>query len=77
MQGTEKQIAWAQDIKASKMADINAQLEKMAVKLAGKPAELAKIDALRGTIDSKDAAWWIDRRDMFYMDLIKAAFAGK
>ena len=77
MQGTEKQVNWAQDIKASKMADINAQLEKMAVKLTGKPAELAKIDAVRTALDSKDAAWWIDRRDVFYMDILKAAAAGK
>lgn len=73
MQGTEKQVNWATSIKAEKMRVIAPQLEKMEKMLASKPAELEKVAALRAAIDSQPAAWWIDNRDVFGLDLLKIA----
>lgn len=73
MQGTEKQVEWATKIRKDKMLDIAPQLDSMAKRLAGKPAEIAKVDAVRDALAAKPAAWWIDNRDVFAMDLLKQA----
>lgn len=72
MQGTEKQVKWATEVRDAKMRDINPQLDAMAVKLSSKPAELAKVDALRAALDGKPAAYWIDNRHMHGLDLMRA-----
>ena len=51
MNGTEKQIKWAEEIKATLVPDL---LKKC------KPEMVAGITEI---IDSKDASWWISRRE--------------
>ncbi|WOI43801.1 hypothetical protein [Acidovorax sp. BLS4] len=72
MQGTDKQVKWANDIREDKMATINPELDKMAVRLSSKPAELAKVGALRDALTGKPAAYWIENRDVFALELMRA-----
>lgn len=79
MKGTEKQVKWAESIKARVMQDINPELAKLEQRVAANPVELAKVAKIREALDNMDAAWWIDNRpDLGYkgpMFYIKAAFA--
>lgn len=52
MKGTEKQISWAEEIKAKTMAALDAMANT---------AMKAQLEDFRAWIETKDnAAWWID-----------------
>lgn len=65
MQGTEKQVKWATDIKAEIMGHIDLMAAAIKRQHAGKPTE-AKVGEMiaqvMAVIDSRDAAYWIDNR---------------
>lgn len=65
MQGTEKQIKWAEQIKAEMMGMINATAAKFSKAAEGRPDQ-AKFDAIVARtleiIEGRDAAYWIDNR---------------
>ena len=82
MKGTEKQIKWAGDIRARKLAEIAKMLawaEAEATK-QGKdtPAEIASMMAEYHALETKVAAqdmatWWIDRQDWTAQQLLREA----
>ena len=62
MKGTEKQVAWAEDIRAKALDQIRAFYAK------SNPGRLEEIDrrtAQLSEILPQDAAWWIDNRNNF------------
>ncbi|NMG64866.1 hypothetical protein GPA19_07900 [Azoarcus indigens] len=62
MEGTEKQVKWAQAIKAELMPAINALAEKSRKAAAGNPANLQIVEQVLACLEAKPASWWIDRR---------------
>lgn len=79
--GTEKQVAWAERIRAE-MMDKVAQQREAFVKMGRvqkvsdekMAEELAKFDAATEPLKAKtDAAWWIDRRSHTAFQAMKDA----
>lgn len=89
MQGTEKQVKWAKDIKAQMMMHINPMADALRAKHAGNPKIDAMLAQVMAVIDSRDAAYWIDNRidqpmtaDMgaplrVWQEAVKECMAGK
>ena len=76
MNGTEKQIKWALDIKAAKIGDIIAAEEQLQSIINNKPddqelhAECAPIfEIITAIKNAEDATFWIDNRDINFRDL--------
>lgn len=64
--GTAKQVAWAGDIRRSKMADVEAWAEEMVARLPERAREgnIKQMDQLMCALaEQASASWWIDRRD--------------
>lgn len=63
--GSSKQVSWASDIRAEKLADA----EKLATKVTKNK------DMFDGAVNKMknetSASWWIDRRDDTIMDILK------
>ena len=63
--GSPKQVSWANDIRAKKLADA----EKLATKVTkNKDMFISAIDKMK---NEASASWWIDRRDDTIMDILK------
>lgn len=75
MQGTEKQIKWAEDIKAEAIRNCNARIAASeAVGMDQLENELYRImiDAIEAIFDKvDDAAKIINKREMFYFETIQ------
>ena len=84
MKGSEKQVKWAEDIKAtqmSKLADFRAMMVKMAKDQNVSPENQAtvfgQIDRATDAIKQVDSAiWWIDTRSLDAKGLINLATKG-
>lgn len=65
MQGTDKQIKWAEQIKAEMMGMINATAAKFSAQAKGRPDQ-EKFDGIIARtleiIESRPASYWIDNR---------------
>lgn len=73
MKGTEKQIKWAEDIKAGMIAEVERFAE-----METKDGETARADRYRSAIpwieSHDDAAWFINRgRHMRFTDIMAKA----
>lgn len=74
MYGSEKQIAWANKIKDSRIAEYND------IKAAGKfnPDNIDAIDACFARILSNEYAdWWIDHRGLGVINLLVRQLRGE
>lgn len=66
MRGTEKQVAWAEDLKAKYANDVDALIAKLSA--AAAPTEAQEkgrevaIAALEVSLDNDNARWWIDNK---------------
>lgn len=70
--GTEKQISWAEQIRAKAMSGL-AELEAQAAKSAGTEAQKQQFTAAAGSLRAKSSAgYWIDNRDRSARLLINA-----
>lgn len=58
MEGSEKQVKWAEQIKAD-------ALEKVELSLKTEQISQEQYEAIAATANSKDAQWWINRRNDF------------
>ncbi len=65
LEGSEKQVRWANDIRAKKIADA----EKLAAKV-NKNKDLFD-GAVKQMKNEISASWWIDRRNDTIMDILK------
>jgi hypothetical protein len=67
MQGTDKQIAWAEQIRTAFIADVRTMEQQQAARAAaaGQGAEwAATVSGIIAQAEAQnDAAWWIDNRD--------------
>ena len=63
--GSEKQVRWANDIRAKKLADA----EDLATKVNKNKGKFD--EAVKTLKDKTSASWWIDRRDNTIMDILK------
>ena len=76
LQGTEKQIAWAEEIRDKRLAEADAVIAKMLAKTQSyseqKQNEVKRQAAcVREMLASRDsAAYWIDTRDCWINDLM-------
>lgn len=79
MEGTQKQVDWAENIKRDLMPGINSVAESSRKRAAGRPDHLAMIDKIMAIIETKPASWWIDLGGKFkadaFMDCWKSAAA--
>lgn len=73
--GSERQIAWAETIRAEKLKQINDLIDRvMARNNALPPAVEAAISQVRAVAT---AAWWIDNRDVSGVDLVSGVGQGR
>jgi hypothetical protein len=72
LQGSDKQIAWAETIRAGYMPGLQAKLAEMQAKVTPENAAIAAkaISITEGIINNQSAAWWIDRRDHERADIL-------
>lgn len=70
LKGSDKQIAWAQQIRAAKLAAIPA------VNADGSPIGERAAAAIAALKARSDAKWWIDNRDCHAQSLLKMMLAG-
>lgn len=61
LMGSERQVAWATSVRASRLAALVAELD------AG------NTDAFHACLSITDAKWWIDHRDLANTDLVATA----
>jgi hypothetical protein len=74
--GSEKQITWAEQIRAKLMAEL-AEMEAMAVKSNGTEAQKQQLADAAATLRAKaSAAYWIDSREQSARALIVAIIRG-
>lgn len=59
---TDKQIAWAEDIKAEHMPKIRDLLETQKAKVKDPAKADQQAQTLIQALEAKPAEWWIDRR---------------
>ncbi len=75
LEGTDKQVAWAHKIRASKAPLMQELLDKLRAMAASTPAAAAEKDVatryLEGRIACKSAKWWIDNRDYTASNLVR------
>lgn len=75
MKGSEKQIAWAEKIKAAKMEEIQKFLNDNAAKMNGQEKIIyGFVEKLQQV---EKASFWIDQRDSGALHLLKLAATGK
>lgn len=68
LEGTDKQIAWAETIRATQVAKLT-ELRDRLVKIANSPEVAAKVETIiAAEINRTKASEWIDTRDMTYGD---------
>ena len=86
MKGTEKQVKWAEDIKASFIENATAEAARLEAKGAerGNKQMLAKAEEIRQGMEralnqpvTKDAVFWINRRSISVEGIIRDADKGK
>jgi len=72
LQGSDKQIAWAETIRAGYMPGLQAKLAEMQAKVTPENAAIAAqaIGITESIINNQSAAWWIDRRDHERADIL-------
>lgn len=76
LEGTEKQVAWAESIRVKKLDEIASEAAH-----AEKRPKVLKLDsfeaapALRWIAGQKSASWWIDRRARYNREFLKEAHA--
>jgi len=86
MKGTEKQIRWAQDIKAEFNEEMDrevANLQKMfnkqtpEIQAKARPMFDARLEAISKINEQEDAKFWIDHRTRFGPSFVKDVAEGK
>lgn len=85
MKGTEKQVAWAEDIKRNMVSKFTERMEDTMRRAKGLSADQTAIAeqrkamaiaALNAKLDGiEDARWYIDNRDMSTDALLKLAMS--
>lgn len=81
LMGSEKQVSWAETIRATQLAMIARELSNVAEAMVRQGKTEAQIAADRAPIDAMvakvqtqtSAAWWIDHRSDSLQTLLKAA----
>lgn len=82
LKGTEKQVKWAEDIRAKLIEETNNEIEKFQVRYEKLPKSISlkkHVDRipeyrekLETILETKDnASWWIDHRDDGFYSLIR------
>lgn len=74
MIGSEKQIAWAEKIKAQKLTELDALIAKSTTALDDAPQEVK--DAISALRNIDDARYWIDNRDCGVQYMLKGLHTG-
>lgn len=74
--GSDKQVAWAESIRAAKLAEL-AQLRSLVETNAAKNPALAEqmLAAIDSAATQTTAAWWIDRRDHSAQTIARELFS--
>ncbi len=78
LEGSEKQIAWAEKIRTQRIQDLNDRFNELTGKFKGSvPPEASKLmaDTEEYLIRQTSAAWWIDNRFTDLRDFTKAVYS--
>ena len=63
--GSDKQIAWAEQIREPAIKSLNEMKTKLAVKAEKFPQDFARAcEVIDRVVNQASAAWWIDNRDV-------------
>lgn len=78
MTGTEKQQAWAEDIKALTLAQVETMRQQVAAHPTAtddqRAARTQELDAAVAIMELQTAAWWIDRAQDPAREVIREAY---
>ena len=65
--GSEKQINWANQIKANKISDVMMMISQHGIKVKDQAIEIA--DKINAVVDAK---FWIDNRNNSWKEIVKS-----
>ncbi len=68
--GSEKQIKWAESIRAAKLAELAPLMEKIAA--GATEEEKAQATAAHNKLCAQSTSWWIDMRDCKAINLVRS-----